>query len=319
MTMQTVGHFADGAEIVVLEHAKPTLTRKGWASLASVAKHYRLPDGRWLRIRAYEDLDAFEKAWDEASGLEHAAEMFVERTGGGTGEPGDPIAKARHAEAVAFIRDYTGRFAFILDLRARNGWGTKWYKLSPKQVEAVLKVKANDAPKPERKQTGRDLNALPYGRTCAAVDNDSGGLTFLLIDRPAELDRFKQPNRWAGWVFVKQQQGPEEVRLGSQRPGESYSGQWANLIDKVLADPEAAVRRYGTELGVCGICQLPLTNEESRTYGIGPVCRRKLAESAGLEDEHEPGPGEYGFRGDSPISPDPREYLTEEQFREWDR
>jgi hypothetical protein len=101
------------------------------------------------------------------------------------------------------------------------------------------------------------------------VDNDSGGLTFLIFDQP-------KVGKWAGWVFVKQQQGPNEVRLGAQRPGQSYVGQWANLIDKVLDDPKAAVVRYGKELGVCGVCALPLTNEESRQDGIGPVCKARM-------------------------------------------
>jgi hypothetical protein len=39
----------------------------------------------------------------------------------------------------------------------------------------------------------------------------------------------------------------------------------------------AAAMRYGKELGRCGVCDMPLTNEESRELGIGPVCRAKLA------------------------------------------
>jgi hypothetical protein len=197
----------------------------------------------------------------------------------------DPTRKARLNEAVAFIRDYTGKFGLILDLRADRAWGTKWFKLSDRQVEVVLNCKQRDAEysaareqERKKKQTGRDLNALPMGRTYAAVDNDSGAITFLIIDRAADLDRWKQPSRWAGWVFVKQQLGPNEVKLGSQRPGESYSGQWPSLIDKVLADPVAAVVRYGIELGVCGVCGKALTNQESREQGIGPVCRAKLGD-----------------------------------------
>lgn len=196
----------------------------------------------------------------------------------------DPVAKARHAEAVKFITEYRGTFGFILDLRARRDLGSKWYHLSEKQVDAVLRIKARDeAPRPERKQTGRDLvAALPMGRTCAAVTNDEGHTTFLLIDIPEENDRYGNPSRWAGWAFVKQFIGGvgEGKRLGSQRPGETYVGQWSNLVDKVLEDPEAAVRRFGQELGICGVCQLPLTNEESREYGIGPVCRKKMGGGA---------------------------------------
>lgn len=197
----------------------------------------------------------------------------------------DPERKARFNEAVAYIRDYRGNFGLILDLRADRSWGTKWFRLSDRQVECVLNSKKRDAEyaknrdaERKAKQTGRDLTVLPVGRTYAAVDNAEGGVTFFIIDRPGELNRWKQPDRWSGWVFVKQQQGPNEVKLGSQRPGESYVGQWPALIDKIIADPMAAVVRYGLELGVCGICGKQLTNQESREAGIGPVCRAKIGD-----------------------------------------
>lgn len=190
----------------------------------------------------------------------------------------DPVFKAAHAEAVRYIASYTGKFALILDLRADPRWGTKWYRLSRRQVEVVLDAKRRDEERAkQRVQTGRNLTVLPEGRTYAAVDNDSGSVTFLIIDHCGPTDRWGNPSKWAGWVFVKQQQGPNEVKLGSQRPGESYVGQWANLIDKVLADPVAAVARYGLELGVCGVCHKALTNQESREQGIGPVCKARIA------------------------------------------
>lgn len=39
----------------------------------------------------------------------------------------------------------------------------------------------------------------------------------------------------------------------------------------------AAIARYGKELGVCGSCFRTLTDEESRKFGIGPICRDRLA------------------------------------------
>lgn len=181
----------------------------------------------------------------------------------------------REYEAIKFIKEYTGNFDFILDLRARREWGTKYYRLTPRQTDAVLRVKAREATRNQErkaKETGRDLLVLPVGRTHAAVDNESGGVTFLIFERPPDNNA-----KWGGWVFVKQQQGPTMVKIGSQRPGESYVGQWPSLIDKVLDDPMAAVVRYGLELGVCGVCGLPLTNDESRAKGIGPICEGKLA------------------------------------------
>jgi hypothetical protein len=229
------------------------------------------------------DMAAWEASWDRFLGQTAPLEPVAIPVHKGATEqlPADPIKKAREQEAIRFIAEYTGRFGFILDLRARRNFGTKWYSLSEAQVNAVLKVKAGDeARAKERKQTGRDLTVLPYGRTYAAVENEQGSLTFLIFDRPGEKDRHGNPSRWHGWVFVKQFIGGvgEGQRLGSQRPGETYSGQWPTLVDAVIADPMGAVQRFGRELGICGICNLPLTNEESREFGIGPVCRSKIGE-----------------------------------------
>lgn len=199
------------------------------------------------------------------------------KAGAGESLEADPERNARQAEALAYVADYKGTWGLPLDIRADRRWGTKYMRLSDRQIEVLLEGKKRDLERAkERKQTGRNLHALPYGRTCAALENEAGELTFLLVDRPGEKDRYGQPNRWHGWVFVKQQQGPNEVRVGAQRPGESYVGAWPKMIDQLIADPMAAVVRYGRELGVCGVCGLALTNAESREAGIGPVCRRKL-------------------------------------------
>lgn len=44
------------------------------------------------------------------------------------------------------------------------------------------------------------------------------------------------------------------------------------LRDIVAAGPEASMRLYGQELGSCGRCHRTLTDETSRSHGIGPEC-----------------------------------------------
>lgn len=39
-----------------------------------------------------------------------------------------------------------------------------------------------------------------------------------------------------------------------------------------IADPADAARKYGQEFGICCVCNARLTNEESMTRGMGPVC-----------------------------------------------
>lgn len=257
--------------------------RKGWAPLSAFAPVYVGPGGEEFRIKSYEDIDAFEAAWAKWAGEQAPAHPESVEVGPGASLPADPLRKAREAEALEYAANYVGTWGLPKSIRADRRWGTKWMRLSDRQVEVLLEGKARDlARAKERKQTGRDLTVLPVGRTYAAVDNEQGSVTFLIFDRPGELDRFKNPNKWHGWVFVKQYIGGigEGQRLGSQRPGESYSGSWAALVDKVLEDPMAAVVRFGRELGICGVCNLPLTNAESREAGIGPVCRAKMAKEA---------------------------------------
>lgn len=198
--------------------------------------------------------------------------------------PESRARKAAHDEAMDYVARYVGTWAFIKDLRADRRWGTKYMRLSDRQVEVVLASKqreaawaAERAAKPAPAQTGINLTDLPIGRTYAAVENDSDGITFMVIDHIGDTDRFGNPSKWAGWVFVKQQVSDDLTKMGSQRPGQTYTGMWPTLVQKVLDDPMGAVARYGLELGKCGVCGRTLTDEESRRDGIGPVCKAKLA------------------------------------------
>lgn len=122
------------------------------------------------------------------------------------------------------------------------------------------------APKaPVTPDTGLDISNLDG---TYAVETPTG-VAFIRVDAPSK-------GKWEGWRFAKRQAGPNFDRIGSQKPGGTYRGQWASLLSTVALDPETAMRRYGTELGHCGKCGLELTDEASRAYGIGPVCRKAL-------------------------------------------
>ena len=204
---------------------------------------------------------------------------------GARGNPNGPSAGShpRTAEVQAWLATYAGRNRFVLDVRAKQQAhvsGSKQVRkrprLSYKQVDALAKAKDREAEwQAEREKarlgTGMDLrSALPPGTTRAAALNEHGTLSFVRLDNVTS-------GKWAGWVFAKGIVGGEEERLGAQRPGEAdYAGTWSTVIRNVLADVVAAVERYGTELGECGVCGRQLTNEESRQGGIGPVCRARL-------------------------------------------
>jgi hypothetical protein len=100
---------------------------------------------------------------------------------------------------------------------------------------------------------------IPAGRY--AVENN-GKVHFYRIDRPTE-------GRWSGYVFVKEQAGDDlfQVRSRQQR----------DHILALIADAgvEQSSKRYGKEIGACGVCGRTLTDEHSREMGIGPICAAK--------------------------------------------
>jgi len=87
-------------------------------------------------------------------------------------------------------------------------------------------------------------------------------LKFYKVDRPTE-------GRWAGRIFLSVQASDElhAVRDRVRRDG---------ILTEIEKDPKEAMLRYGREIGSCGHCGRTLTNEESRRYGIGPICRAKM-------------------------------------------
>jgi hypothetical protein len=100
---------------------------------------------------------------------------------------------------------------------------------------------------------------VPDGRY--AVEED-GTLKFFHIRNG------KANTRWAGFVFVDIQASDDTYPLKDR-------ARKARVLASIAADLETAARRYGQELGVCGRCGRTLTDEESRAYGIGPICRDK--------------------------------------------
>lgn len=102
---------------------------------------------------------------------------------------------------------------------------------------------------------------VPKGRY--AIRGTDGVVRFYQVNRP-------EHGAHKGRTFVDQLIGA---------PGDYQHKPLRHVAREVLAkiaeDPEAASRLYGQEESVCGRCHSPLTDEESRAYGIGPVCRNK--------------------------------------------
>lgn len=117
-----------------------------------------------------------------------------------------------------------------------------------------------------------DLSALPSGRY-AVPDGDTRlkiKVDNLVLDTPRN-------SRWVGYVFVKDAaEYGQGQRYGAQRPGELYDGDVQDELTAIMADPVAALARYGQLTGHCGACGRKLEDETSVALGIGPVCRNKF-------------------------------------------
>lgn len=73
--------------------------------------------------------------------------------------------------------------------------------------------------------------------------------------------------KWAGYTFVNAQASDDYHKIGRQAS--------ADILAQIAVDPAAAMKLYGTELGVCGHCGRTLTSDW-RKVGIGPVCIKKM-------------------------------------------
>lgn len=133
-----------------------------------------------------------------------------------------------------------------------------WNTIDKLKVEIASK-KAEQAAPAARVIEANKIPLVPSGRY--AIERE-GTLKFYKVDRPTE-------GRWAGKTFVSVQASDE---LHSVR---SYTERRAILVE-IAKDSQAAMERYGRELGRCGHCGRTLTNEESRARGIGPVCAQRM-------------------------------------------
>lgn len=158
------------------------------------------------------------------------------------------------AEAIAYAKNYTGSFSFMLSMRTKAG--RPGWKPSPSMVAAILRCKASDVaqgPTPRRPSP-----EVPEGRY--AVVNHEGRTVFLRVDRPTE-------GKWAGYTFVKVQAGDE------YHPARGSLGD--ALLALIAEDIDGARVRYGVESVRCYRCGRSLTDPESRQRGVGPECVKR--------------------------------------------
>lgn len=101
-------------------------------------------------------------------------------------------------------------------------------------------------------------DSVPEGHYAITIQ---GGLKFYRVRRPG--------GKWAGRIFTDRQHGDEYYPIFSRNDRN-------RILDEIAKDTQGASAAYGHSIGRCGICSRTLTNEVSRTAGIGPVCRERM-------------------------------------------
>jgi len=133
--------------------------------------------------------------------------------------------------------------------------GGRWYfGEASKVIDTLLKCpyKNGFAAVPR----GDHWPTVPEGRYAVL---DEGVLKFYKVDRPTE-------GRWSGYLFLSVYASDERY------PIKAFDTK-KRVMDNIAVNPQLAAQRYGQEIGKCGLCGRTLTDEQSRAFGIGPICR----------------------------------------------
>jgi hypothetical protein len=166
------------------------------------------------------------------------------------------------ASALAWLGTYDGDFPWLRSQQQRCRRGAA---LTAAAVVGVLNCWRADLMSQQRDR-GVEVHHLPSGRY--AVRHDDGHIVFYRVEHGRA--------RWTGWTFLDQViGGRRSQRIGKVPPGRWYRGRRRADLGVIVQKPEAAARLFGLELGVCGMCGRPLTDDASRAAGIGPVCQRR--------------------------------------------
>ncbi len=115
----------------------------------------------------------------------------------------------------------------------------------------------------QREATLGPLPDCPEGRYALPSATGANDLDFYRVDRPTE-------GQWAGRVFVTRVLGGHSTLDPALRVP-----RWAvrSVLERIVAaGPREAAMRYGQELGHCGRCGRSLTDDQSRTIGLGATC-----------------------------------------------
>ena len=256
---------------------------------------------------------AWEAAWAERMNVAAPEPIADETRGHGTEQQeSDPARSKRLAEATAYIASYTGTWGLILDLKADRKFGTKWFRLSDRQIEVILNAKDRDAARtteitPEQTalvakviQTLIDVPArrpefiisiVTQAATRPLSEKQTACLVRFLGESVQSIVEGAKPRTEVaeGWYMVgetpwKVQHNREHTGLYAKRLDViDGSGSWEYVQGglRVIATKGTPMTveqaaEFGKLYSVCAVCGRELTLEESIERGVGPVCAGRL-------------------------------------------
>jgi hypothetical protein len=221
----------------------------------------------------------------------------------------DAAAKARHDEAVRYVADYRGTWGLPLDIKADRKWGTKYLKLTERQVEALLAGKARDAAAaatvvlhPRYAEavaileawTPEQVRGNDFRQAMVLRHGGNGTLTHNMVEailRSAPTPKAPEApaapeiteGMWLlGDTIVKVQRalatGTGQLYAKRLNPETGDFLYEAGLIRKLAGAVKMTLEQagqFGLLYGRCIRCGRTLTDEYSIANGIGKVCAGK--------------------------------------------
>lgn len=191
---------------------------------------------------------------------------------------------ARFSAEVLWIGAASARgFRIAIDLAAKLA---QYGSLTPNQTALIQRFMAEDKARNEARAKAQE-QLVARSETVEAsklelafASAKASGLRapkIRLAHFKFKLAKAGGPNDGAIWVT----DADSDTYLGKIKDGRFTPSRdcspalQAEMID-VMADPVAALKSYGDLTGNCGICSRLLTDPESVTRGIGPICAAKF-------------------------------------------
>ena len=277
------------------------------------AGRYVGPPGDTAEYWLPRDISGWEASWAAHQGVAYQPDLDDLEAGdrGYTAPDMSPdavearrIAKAREAEALAYVRDYHGTWGLPLDIRSDPRWGSKHHHLSERQVEALLSGKARDAARitadddltvwlkgltgasgflasvrsqvmagrglsPRQREVAEDIRAR--SNVSAAIPGEQ--VTEGMYQAPdGAIFKVQVAKLGSGHLYAKRLVVDEEDRTVSFEYLKGglrlIKAEWRMTVEQAAA--------FGKLYGICCVCGKDLTDEKSIAAGIGPVCILKL-------------------------------------------